>query len=121
MATTVSPQASPLSQRIVKETALAATVVLNVTGASGSWWSLDIDNSANGRITYVRVWDNLDPTNGTTDPDWIVSVDSNERRIIVAPEGAVFALGLSMAAVRDAGTAGTTAPAGAVIVQLVTS
>ena len=121
MATTVSPQASPLSQRLVKETALGSTDVLNVTGTSGSWWSLDIDNTANGHITYVRMWDNLDPTNGTTDPDWIVSVDSNERRTITAPEGALFAVGLSMAAVRDAGTAGTTAPAGAVVVQMVTA
>jgi len=121
MANTVSPLASPLSKRIVRETGLTATVALNVTGTAGVWYSLDIDNSANGHITYVRMWDSLDPTNGTTDPDWIVSVAANTRKVVAAPGGSSYTVGLSMAAVREAGTAGTTAPAGAVVVQVVTS
>tara|TARA_R110000824_G_scaffold43107_3_gene126503 strand:- start:201 stop:563 length:363 start_codon:yes stop_codon:yes gene_type:complete len=119
MTTSVSPLASPLNQRIVLDTALSSAVALNVTGASGRWWSIDIDN-ANAHTTYVRLWDNLNPTNGTTDPDWILSVAANTRKVVVVPSGASFLLGVSMAAVQDAGTAGTTAPAAPVVVKMVT-
>ena len=118
--TAISPLSSPLSQRIFLDPTLSSSVALNVTGTSGKWWSFDIDNSANAHATYVRIWDSLNPTNGTTDPDWIICISANNRKVVVAPEGALFLLGLSMAAVQDAGTAGTTAPAGIVNVKVVT-
>ena len=121
MATTITTQATPLSQRIIKITSLSTTPADHVTGTNGAWTSIAIDNSANGHITYLRVWDNVDPTNGTTDPDWIISVAASSSSTVVIPGGAAFSNGISFSAQRDAGTAGTTAPAGAVNVDIVTS
>jgi len=121
MTLSVSTQVSPIGTKLIKDTDANATAENDVTGAAGSIYMIDIDNTANAvDAAYLKIYDNASPTVGTTDPDFIIKVPVNERRQVVCPDGLDFT-NLSFAVLNAGGTGGTTAPASAVIVQMVTS
>lgn len=115
MATTVS---SVDSGTIVSETTANSVVVVDATGSSGRWFSIDIENG-NGSQVFLRVWDDLDPVNGTTMPDWIFPVGGNAHVIITSPTGETFTNGLSFTATSSQAHASTVAPGSAVAVKVV--
>jgi hypothetical protein len=118
----VTPQASPLASRLVTVSPSDATPCNNVTGAPGLLYMVDIDNTGNPVTThYVKCYDSLSPTVGSTDPDWIFKIGPGERRQYLIPEGVPFAIGLSMVTVTTPGTPGAIDPAAAVTVWLATS
>ena len=118
MATTLQSFGLDDSPQNISESDLTATVVQDVkAGVSGTLWNLDIDNSANGAASYVRIWDNPSPTNGTTDPDIVIMIPASVRRTIEFVEGFEFT-NLSFAAVTTGGTAGTTDPTSDVIAEV---
>lgn len=119
MSLSVSTQASPIGTKLVQETAAGATPDNNVTGAAGSIYLLDIDNSNNSdNPAYLKVYDNAAPVVGTTAPDLIVRVPANQRRSMAIPEGWAFTA-LSFACVISGGTAGSTGPTNPVPVRIV--
>lgn len=67
---------------------------------------------------HLKLYDNIDPTVGTTAPDIILPLTTDATDPpkggmyfpINAPDGIAFTNGLSAAVVSEAGTAGTTAP-----------
>jgi len=121
MTLSVSTQVSPIGTKLIKETQAGATPNTDVTGTSGTIYMLDIDNRNNpSDVAYLKIYDDADPTVGTTDPDFIFKVPVNQRRQIVCPDGLDFST-LSFAVVTAPGTPGTTAPSNDVIVQMVTS
>ena len=121
MTLSVSTQVSPVGSNLIKDTDANATPEVNVTGAAGTIYMIDVDNTGNPvDVAYLKIYDDAAPTVGTTDPDFIVKVPVNERRQVVCPDGLDFAT-LSFAVVTAPGTPGVTGPTNPVIVQLVTS
>ena len=121
MTVSVSTQVSPVGTKLVKDTDANEVAQTNVTGAAGTIYMLDIDNTGNpADVAYLKIYDDAAPTVGTTDPDFIFKVPVNQRRQIVCPDGLDFAA-LSYAVVTSGGTPGTTGPTNPVEISLVTS
>ena len=93
----------------------------DVAAAAGTLYQIQIDNTGNAAVTYVKLYDAgaAAVTVGTTAPDWIFRVAASVSRTIPFPEGAAFATALSVAALTAGGTAGTTGPTSAVTVRIV--
>lgn len=121
MSLSVSDQVPPVGTKLIVETEANADPDVDVTGAAGTIYQIDIDNTANGdNAAYLKIYNNSSPTVGTTPPDHVLCVPVNRRRSMVIPEGLDFSH-LSFACVTTGGTAGTTSPTDPVIVRMVTS
>lgn len=120
MTLSVSTQVSPIGSKLIAETYAGATPSNNVTGSSGALFMVDIDNALNSVSSYLKVYDSASPVVGTTPPDLIFAVGPSIRRSFVLPEGWAFT-NLSFACVTAGGTAGSSSPASAVLVWLVTT
>lgn len=121
MTLSISTQASPVASKLIVDTDATATVQSDVTGTSGVIYNIDIDNSGNSdNAAYVKIYDNADPTVGTTHPDLVLKVAISSRRSFVIPEGIAFT-NLSYCCVTNGGTAGTTSPTSDVTVRIVSS
>lgn len=84
--------------------------------------AIDLDNSANAAGSYLKLYDNSDPTVGTTVPDEIIYVRGTKRRRITYHDDKLeFATALSVACVTAGGTGGTTAPTSAVTAKITVS
>jgi len=122
MTLSVTPQASPLAQKIVKDTNVVSVPIVNVTGAPCLLYNIDIDNSLNPtQIIYFKIYDDGSPTVGTTPPDFIVKIEGGDRRSIVIPEGVNINTALTYCCTTQGGTVGTVAPSNPVTVMMVTS
>ena len=122
MAITITNQTIGLTNRVLKDTAVTNTAVTNVTGTSGSVYLFYANNAANSHATYIKFYDTVDaPTVGTTVPDYVFMIDASSSQQFIMTAGTAFANGISYTAVREGGTAGTTAPANALTVWMVTS
>lgn len=121
MSLSVTPQASPLGARLVEETSSSATPVKNATGASGTIFMIEVDNVLNGTPVYLKVYDNANPTVGTTPADFVLKVPANGRRAIGIPLGLPFTAALSFATVTGAAESNTASPGSAVIARFLTS
>lgn len=121
MSLSVSTQVSPVGSKLIVETAAGATANNNVTGAAGTLYMADVDNTANvATPAYLKVYNAAAPTVGSTAPDLILAVPAATRRTFVIPEGWAFSF-LSFACVTTPGTAGSTSPAANVPVRMVAS
>jgi hypothetical protein len=121
MTLSVSTQAAPVGSKLIKETEATETPDNDVTGAAGSLYQLDVDNSGNSdNAAYLKIYDDAAPVVGTSAPDFIFKVPVNQRRNLVIPDGWDFN-NLSFACVTAGGTAGTTPPTNPVEVKMVTS
>lgn len=121
MALSTTLQATAIATTLIQQTDTNATANTDVMSGAATLYMLDIDNSAVAATTYVKFYDDVAPTVGTTDPDMIIPVAGTVRRQIAMPEGMAFAAGLSFAAVTTAGTAGVVNPTAAVVVRLLAS
>ena len=121
MSLSVSTQVSPVGSKLIVETDAGVTPDTNVTGAAGTLYIIDVDNTGNpADQACLKLYDNAAPTVGSTAPEMVVRVKANQRRGVVIPEGWDFAA-LSFACVTSPGTAGVVAPANPVIVRIVAS
>lgn len=119
MTLSVSTQVNPVGSKLIKETSAAATAENNVTGAAGTLYTVDIDNTLNvGTAAYLKIYDSAAPVIGTSSPDLIFCAKAGVRRSYVIPHGWAFSA-LSFACVTTGGTAGATSPAMAVPVAMV--
>lgn len=78
-------------------------------------YSLDyVHGDAN--VGYVKLWDNVNPTVGTTDPDFVFMVLASGSGTIPFPVPIIFTNGISWAFIKKVsnvdgpGTSGTTGP-----------
>jgi hypothetical protein len=121
MPLSVSTQVSPVGSKLIAQTSVGATPDNNVTGAAGTLYMVDVDNTANTvDPAYLKVYSDAAPVVGTTPPDLVFLVGVNKRRAFVVPEGWSFTA-LSFACVTAGGTAGVTAPTSPVVVRMVAS
>jgi hypothetical protein len=91
-----------------------------VKATAGTLYLVDVDNSANAAVTYVKAYYTAGAvTVGTTVPDEVWYIPASIRVSIPLVAGKAFASGMVVAAVTAGGTAGTTAPTSATIVRII--
>ena len=122
MAVTIIPLGlgSGNGQRIIRDADTDETAEVNVNDGAATIYALTIDNTANGAKSFVKFWDAADTVVvGTTAPNVIIMMPASVSRTFVFKTGLTLGTGLSFAAVTTAGTAGTTGPTSAVIMNVV--
>lgn len=120
MTLSISTQVSPIGTKLIVDTVANATAKNSVTGAAGTIYMIDIDNTGNSVASFLKIYDSASPTIGTTVPDYVFRIPSSQRRCIAIPEGLGFT-DLSYACTTAGGTAGTTGPTNAVVIRMVTT
>jgi hypothetical protein len=102
MAVTVTNQTSPLGSKIVQDnscgadagsSAVAATD--NATGAAGTLYLVEIDNSSYSTDIFFKLADTTNATAGTTAASMVLLCPASSKRSYVFPEGIVFDNGFS--------------------------
>lgn len=93
---------------ILKDDAVTATSVDDIFGGAATVHSIHIDNP--GAVCWLKLYENVDPTVGTTGPDIILQADGSEEVVWTIIDGISFT-NFSYAAVSAAGTGGTGNPA----------
>ena len=116
MATSTLVQAA-LAANIFNETSVA-NAKIDVKASSAIVYFIQVDNTANGAASYLKLYNTNTVTVGTTVPDDVILVPASVTRVIAMPAGVTFGTGLSVACVTAGGTAGTTSPVSAVIVRI---
>lgn len=90
-----------------------------VKASSTVLYEVQIDNTLNAAVSYVKLWNNASPTVGTTAPDGIFLAPASTSVTFVIPGGNTYGTALAVACVTTAGTAGTTNPTSNVTVRMV--
>tara|TARA_R110001583_G_scaffold34714_1_gene116220 strand:- start:775 stop:1146 length:372 start_codon:yes stop_codon:yes gene_type:complete len=119
MAVTIMDDAA-FSYRMIRDTSATTTVVQDVVSGPTTLYSVAIGNIACGHVTYLKLYDSLPDGGvvaGTTAPDLIFAATASAKNIYSIPGGFSFTTGMSYRCVREAGTAGTTNPASAVLLD----
>jgi hypothetical protein len=80
---------------------LKHTVRKDVMGGPCTVYSMELHNDATGGVRYVKLFDAVNPTMGTTIPDFVFEVANNFRSIMTFPAGITFVNGLSFAATTE--------------------
>jgi hypothetical protein len=90
------------------------------TGALEDVHYVEITNADVGDISYTKFYNSKKPVIGTTDPVMVLptAASGNGLLIVAGGMGAVFSTGMSVASVKEEGTAGTTPLESAVGVQV---
>ena len=112
--------------RTIVDTDADGTAEHNVADGPCVLHSVLIENNANAALEYLKFWNAVAPTVGTTDPDMILPVNASDIVNYVFKEGTTagmsfFTTALSYACVTAAGTAGTTGPTSNVKITLTVS
>lgn len=121
MAVTITPLGLSGSLRIITDSDCDATVEKNVNDGAAVIYSIDVDNTLNAAVSYIKFYDTANPTVGTTDPDMVLMLPASVRRQFVFKTGNNFSTSLSYAGVTAGGTGGTTNPTSDVAVAIVVS
>ena len=118
MAVTGNNQKTSVTYRIFHDS--DAEDVDNIAGGSYSLYSAFIHN-ADSNPVWLKLYDAVDPTYGTTAPSHIFRIEATSREVFTWPTGLAFSNGLSYAVVTTNSTGGTTHPSSAAALRLVTS
>lgn len=122
MAISRTPVVSNLGSFVVIDTDVDENPQINTTSATGTLRMLQIDNTGNAQVMYVKFWDSaVSITVGTDAPHYIFRADASSRHTLVFPEGLTFGNGFTHACVDSPGTAGNTGPGSAVTIRYVTA
>ena len=121
MAVTVTNQSNPLGSKIVQDTVATNSAVANTTGASGTLYMIEVDNTANSGAVYFKLVDATTATAGTTAASMVFMCPASSKRSIVFPQGVAFSNGFTHWCVTGAAEASTAAPGSSVVVRYVTS
>lgn len=107
------------TKTIVKDAVSNATVVKDALAGPCKVTHVHAVNG-NAGVHYLKFYDDINPTVGTTDPDEILPLrgSGTEGGVTDFPCDMTFENGLSFATVTTAGTAGTTDPVSTVSVVL---
>jgi hypothetical protein len=89
---------------------VTAAIQENVTGSSGKWFSVDIDNKS-GSPVFVRLQDGSSPTLGVTASDWTFSCPATSTQRIEVPTGVTFSTGLNLWTTLSVSPVNNTVPA----------
>ena len=112
---TLTPKEN-LAYRTIKMASTDAAAAVNVTGGAVTIYSISMGNAANAAI-HLCLEDSAFTGGavGTTAPSFIMRVANGATKTVNIPGGLTFSTGLNMWTKAEAGTAGTTAPAGGTV------
>ena len=110
----------PVTYRITKDDDTEATARNNATGSSGTLYSVEVIGIG-GADVYLKIYDSISTTTGTTVPYLILFCRQNTRYTCHIPSGLTFSSGISFACTTEAGVAGTSSPGSSVIVHIVST
>jgi len=121
MAVTVTNQSNPLGAKLVEDTNATNIAVDNTTGASGTLYMVEVDNSSYGTAIYFKMANATDATAGTTAASLVLWCPASTKRSYVFPEGIAFSSGFSHWCVTSPSEDNTAAPGTPPTVRYVTS
>jgi hypothetical protein len=121
MAVTVANQSNPLGSKLVQDSNTNKDAADDTTGASGTLYMVEVDNTANSSIVYFKMANSADATGGTTAANLVLMVPASTKMSYVFPTGIAFSTGFSHWCVTTAAESGVTSPSSAVIARYVTS
>lgn len=107
-------ETAALGNRLVEDVDLDGSVEVVDSANVSKLYAIRINNDDNDVFTYVRLWDaSSSPTNGTTDPDWILPVPPSSTRTFTfgaGLQGVDISNSLYMAGVSNKGKTGSDSP-----------
>ena len=121
MAVTVTNQSNPLGAKLVQDTAATNSAVDNTTGASGTLYMVEIDNTGLASTVYFKLVNAASTTVGTTAASVVLMCPASVKRSYAFPEGIEFSSGFSHWCVTSAEQSSTAAPGTTPTVRYVTS
>ena len=121
MAVTVTNQSNPLATKLVQDTAATNVAVDNATGAAGTLYMVEIDNTGLGVPVYFKLANATTATVGTTVAEIVLWCARSVKRSYVFPEGIEFNAGFSHWCVTAATQSSAAVPAVPPTVRYVTS
>ena len=121
MAVTVTNQSNPLGAKLVEDTSATNTAVDNTTGASGTLYAIEVDNTNNAAVSWFKMANSENATAGTTAADICLFVPASSKVNYVFVGGITFSAGFSHWCVAEKAESNTDAPGSAVVVRYVTS
>ena len=119
--TTVTNQSNPIGARLVQDTAATKDAVNNTTGAAGTLYMVEVDNSSYSTAVYFKLADATSATGGSTAATMVFYCPASSKRSYVFPEGIVFSAGFSHWCTTGAAESDATAPGTTPTVRYVTS
>ena len=122
MAVTVTNQSNPLGSKLVQDTDAGNTAVDHTTGASGTLYMIEIDNTGgSATAVYFKMADSANATAGTTAADLCLLVPAGVKQAYAFPTGIAFSNGFSHWCVKGAAESNTEDPDATVTARYVTS
>jgi len=118
MAVSVTTQTAPYVDKLFVDTQANGTAEDAVSAGAATIYIVDIDNSNNSSAVYAKLFDHASPTEGTTEPDFILKAPKQTRQVVTISEGSYFSTNLSFMCVTGRETASTTAPPNNVTIRL---
>ena len=101
---------SPFSARGIEVTDLENTGLNDFLSTSTTVYTFDLDNAANGAVTYFKLYDSASPTYGTTEPSLMIKVAASTRAVWSIAQGLKLTTGLSVMASTAAGPISGSSP-----------
>tara|TARA_Y100001963_G_scaffold156141_1_gene248967 strand:+ start:88 stop:459 length:372 start_codon:yes stop_codon:yes gene_type:complete len=121
MAVTVTNQHNPIGTRLVQDTDATNSAVDHTTGAAGTLYMVEVDNSSYSTAVYFKLADATSATAGTTASTMVFYCPASSKRSYVFPEGIAFSNGFSHWCTTGAAEDNTGAPSTTPTVRYVTS
>lgn len=120
MAVTITNQRNPLASTIVQDTAVTGALVANVTGATGTLYLVEIDNTMNpGTASYFKLIDAGSGTPGSIAANMVLGCPGGQTRAYVFTQGIAFSTAISYWATNAAAESTTLGPGSAITIRLV--
>jgi len=119
MAAVGNNQKTTVTYRIFEDA--AAHNQNNVAGGACTLYTAFVQNNWSGGPIWLKLYDSLEPTYGTTAPTHIFRIHTSLNEVFSFPAGLTFSTGLSYSLVQTSSTAGNTAPGTSSAVRLITS
>ena len=95
MSATLATVASPLADKLVTLVLSTSTEEDNVTGASGTLYGIEIDNTLNTVACYAKFVNTADVTSASNSPMWKFYGPASTKQTYLIPAGSPFSVGLS--------------------------
>jgi len=111
MALKVTSWPQGLSHRVAYQDNATTTASNHISGTSGRFYSIIIDNSQGTDECFLKVSDADSVTPGTTEPDWRLRCGSGKTETWSIPKGMAFDSGLSFWLTRNEASTDMTSPA----------
>lgn len=122
MALSVTPQATPITNRLIKEDALSNVPVINAAGAPTRVFAIDIDNTMNAiDAVYIKFYNTATVQPGVSQPFQIIPVEPNSRMQVSSFQGINYPVALSFLCSLDGGLPCGSPPVNPVTIHILCS